>query len=513
MLAEFDANRLRKQNVRMKLQLVIGTVILSCALVHARAEEPLFIAPLYVEYVTSSAEEFANEAKELKQRIGEGPGVRVGFSTFLNMKLTRVDLNKPVDSTVMQPTLAELDLILDRARSSQLPVHISIISGFFHGNNLLRETAIRDDVRNAQWFSDGSISSPEEATRRGQIPRSAWITPSRYAKPLRQRIQESILILGKKLAAAMEQNPATLLNVSGDSEVELSFARYLNAEGRPRAGGLVLLADYSPFMVAEFRDWLRKSRYTGDASPATDDDNDGHTFNKDFQQQFRTWKLRYFDESGPIPYDQYRALQEKLPQSGPYFIDGGFDAPRAAAFNPNPFWKAWEDFRVTAIKNYVRDFGEWITTDSRVPSARFYTHQIPADYLFGGKDTGRLATSASPLETALIPGTASSGVTVFDIYNGKTHSKTSSAALFKRLQQASANWGILEYSPSVPMMKIITLASCEPSIHTIRRSSYPSRGRMMINTSSIKSKTPLMNTLFENLFKRSGNDIHRQPIV
>jgi hypothetical protein len=450
MLAEFDASRRGKQNVQMKRQLILGLIVLCCSLAFARADQPLLIAPLYVEYVSSSTEQFATEVKELRRRIGEGTGVRVGFATFLNVEFTRPDLNKPIDSAALQRTLSDIDLIMDRARSSGLPVHISIQSGFFHGVNALREAAIRDDVRNAQWFSDGSISNPVEITRRGQIPRSAWITPSRYAQTMRQRIRESALIIGNKLAVAMQQNPNTLLNISGDSEVELSFERYLDPNGRPRQDGVVLLADYSPFMVAEFRDSLRKTRYVGDASPATDDDHDGHTFNKDFRQEFRSWKLRYFNESGPIPYDQYRSMTEKLPQSGPYFIDGGFDAPRAAGVNQNPLWKAWEEFRISVIKSYVRDFAKWITVESGVPVSRFYTHQIPADYLFGGKDTSRLATSASPLETALLPGIASAGVTVFDSYNGKTHSRTSSSALFKRLQQASANWGILEYSPSVP---------------------------------------------------------------
>jgi hypothetical protein len=202
-------------------------------------------------------------------------------------------------------------------------------------------------------------------------------------------------------------------------------------------------------MVAEFRDWLRNSRYAGDLSPASDDDRNGHTLNQDFGQQFRTWRLRYFDDSGPISFDQYRAMPEKLPRSGPYFVDGGFDAPRAAE-PADAFWKTWQEFRVRVIANYLRDFGDWITVHSRIPASRFYTHQIPADYLFGGRDAARLNTSASPLETALIRPIGSAGVTVFDTYNGKTHSKTSNAGMFRRLEQSGMYWGILEYSPSVP---------------------------------------------------------------
>ena len=426
----------------------IGIVLLASIGAPAQRKEPLFVAPLYIEYTSSSAEEFAKEAKALKQSIGEGPNVVVGFSAFLEMRFRGPGLNDTIDGSVMQPTLENIDLIVERARSNNVPVHISIASGFFHGWNSLREAAIRADVRNAQWFSDGWIAPPEEFVRRGEVPRSAWFTPSRYALPLRKRIEESVRMVGERLAAAIERYPETLHSISGDTEVEFSFARNLDSEGRARSGGQTLLADYSPFMVAEFRDWLRQSGYAGDQSPASDDDLDGHTLNGDFRQQFRTWQLRYFNESGPISYDQYLAMPDKLPKTGRYFIDGGFDAPRTSA--SNPFWQTWKEFRVRVVANYLRDFATWVTLDSRIPPSRFYTHQIPADYLFGGKDPARLETSASPLETAFIGPIGSAGITVFDTYNGKTFSKTSSAALFRRLEQSGMYWGILEYSPSVP---------------------------------------------------------------
>ncbi len=459
------------QNGVMKVHFILAIGIFVTAAAFAKSAERLFLAPLYVEYTTSSAEQFANEVTELRRRIGESVAVQVGFSTFLSVKFGRVDVNRPIDPPAMQSTLADLELIINRARLHKLPIHISIASGFFHDHNALREAAIRADVRNAQWFSDGWIAEPEEIARSGEIPRSAWITPSRYAEPLRRRMRESIGIIGELLASAMEQNPETLLSISGDTEVELSFARSLDVLGRARLRGQVLLADYSPFMVAEFRDWLHKSRYGGDMSPATDDDHDGHTFNQDFRQQFRTWRLRYFDESGPISYDQYRTMAEKLPKDGQYFVDGGFDAPRVPAPD-NPFWKAWQDFRTRAVANFVRDFAEWMSAGSRIPASRLYTHQIPADYLFGGGDSTRLDTSASPLETAFIPGLGSSGITVFNTYNGRTHSKTSNPVMFKHLEESGTHWGILEYNPSVPAIadenyylnELKTLNSFHPSV-------------------------------------------------
>jgi hypothetical protein len=456
--------------VVVKFHQALSTLILFSPFLFAGDAEPFFIAPLYIEYTSSTAAEFAKQAKELRERISEAPGVRVGFSAFLNVQVHVTDIHKPIDRSLILPTLDEVDLIVERARSNNLPVHVSVISGLFHGYTRLREAAIRADVRNAQWFADGWIAPPEDFGSTTEVPRSAWITPSRYAQPLRRRIEEVARIAGEHLAAAMERFPDTLLSISGDSEVEFSYERNLDSGERPR-GVPIIYTDYSPFMVAEFRDWIRNNRYAGDLAPSSDDNHDGHTFNGDFHQQFRTWSLRYFDQSGPIAFEDYRAIQEKLPRSGRYFIEGGFDAPRSPEAG-NPFWQAWKEFRIRVIADYLRDFGGWITNGSRIPASRFYTHQIPADYLFAGKDTIRLETSASPLQTAFMQPLGSAGVTVFDVFDGKTHSKTSNPALFRRLERTGAHWGILEYNPSVPpaaddayyLNELRTLYSFHPAI-------------------------------------------------
>jgi hypothetical protein len=115
-------------------------------------------------------------------------------------------------------------------------------------------------------------------------------------------------------------------------------------------------------------------------------------------------------------------------------------------------------FRKEVIGNYVRDFASWITTSYassgirfRVPASRFYSHQIPADYLFGSQDSLRLRTSASPVRTAFVFPAGSTGVTVFNTFDGRRHKKTGAPALFDVVSRASANWGIFEYNPSVPI--------------------------------------------------------------
>src|SRR5207245_2195103 len=100
----------------------------------------------------------------------------------------------------------------------------------------------------------------------------------------------------------------TLVAVNGDGEVELSLDRADSADPAK-----TVYADYSPFAVAEFRDWIRAggfyaagqsfagqtyenaARYAGDSSPNADTNGDGHTFNGDFGTSFTTWDLKYRD--------------------------------------------------------------------------------------------------------------------------------------------------------------------------------------------------------------------------
>src|SRR5262245_32268617 len=254
-------------------------------------ENSLVLAPLYVDYAEHSPEEFAHEADELKVRIPDAPYVKVGFAAFVTPQFPDIPLNKSVTEADMAADLAKIDLLVNRAREHGLINHISLVSGFFHGDNPLRRGAIDKDVRNAQWFADGFIADPNQLGNR--VPQSAWVTPSRYAQPLRTRIEEGIRILARRIAANMREYPNTLLTMSGDGETEFSFERNFSDNGnQPGTRKDIIYTDYSPFMVAEFRDFLRSGRYDGDASPATDDDGNGHTLNSDFGLSFTTWKLR-----------------------------------------------------------------------------------------------------------------------------------------------------------------------------------------------------------------------------
>src|SRR5262245_43476121 len=233
-------------------------------------ENSLVLAPLYVQYLTDSAEKFGVEARELQNRIGRGPYVLLGFACFLYVTFPELELSTPITPEQMSQSLQEIDTIVQRARDNGLVTHISVVSGFFHGWNQLRESAIRQDVRNAQWFADGFIAPPDDLKDPTTIPHTIWITPSRYAIPLRSRIEEGVRIIGTRLAQRMAESKETLASIGGDGEVELTLERnFLGAGEKLADRAEIIYADYSPFMVAEFRDWLRRD-FHGDLTPASD---------------------------------------------------------------------------------------------------------------------------------------------------------------------------------------------------------------------------------------------------
>jgi hypothetical protein len=419
-------------------------------------ENSFVLAPLYVEYQTIDDQGFANQVQLLKSQLPSAPYVKVGFGTYVTLNFPDVPLDQPLDASAMHSNLDSIDMIVDRARANGIIVHISLISGFFHDHNPLRYSAIRQDVRNAEWFADGFIADPSQLQDPSNLPSSVWVTPSRYAEPLRSRIEEGVRAVAQHLAQKMEQYPDTLLTISGDGEVEFTFERnFMNNATQPSNLTSIIYTDYSPFMVAEFRDWIRGTKYSGDSAPNTDDDGDGHTFDGDFHQSFTTWNLEYFDSSGQISFPQYVNLPDKLPKSGPYFISGGFDAPRQQ--NPgDPYWSAWIDFRKTALGDWVKDFATWVTTSPdpisgfTIPASHFYTHQIPADFIFGQSDSPRLQTSASYVQTAVVNPIGSTGVTAFNGWDGKHSFETATPELFSSLFMTSNDWGIPEYNPSLP---------------------------------------------------------------
>ena len=141
-----------------------------------------------------------------------------------------------------------------------------------------------------------------------------------------------------------------------------------------------------------------------------------------------------------------------MPTSGPDYIEGGFDPPRSM-FVPGKFLDLWNLFRQTMVHNFVKDMARWMN-EAGIPPERWFSHQIPADYLWGSNPTwpelyGRYYSSASPLWTADIRPFGTIGATIYDIkfppelFPGE-FARTTLHAL-PALSRLTDSWAAMEY--------------------------------------------------------------------
>ncbi len=440
------------------------------------AHKMTYITPLWLNYLGASDAVFSEEVRQLRSRLGEGGYVRVGFGAyiFISMENWHVDVTsaEAVDRE-LQSTFDQMDRAVARARAENLPVCLSFLTAIRSRYDPAQRTSEREDRRTMQWYADNALA-------RG------WWTHSRYARKLRVVQEAYIRAVGRRLARLMAEYPSTVVAASGDGEVELSYDR--SPAGNPDyANRPAVFADYSPFAIAEFRDWLRHggfygdgqpfegqgyergARYKGDRSPAEDTNGDGHTLNGDFGTSFTSWDLRYFDWSlddnpdadpNAIPASLYESPGwNPWPDAGA----GRFDAPRQPQ-RGQPFWDVWDLFRQTMVWRHNLDFARWITTSPdpvsglTVPAERWFSDQIPADYLFGSTPANpdlRLESSASPWWTADISPYGSLGITSFNVVLGGTLYPTL-RNVAPVIAERRVRWGILEYHPSVPISNVLS---------------------------------------------------------
>jgi hypothetical protein len=288
---------------------------------------------------------WATTVQRLKDRVGSGPYARLGlvYSVAPDMPWD-ADLENPALSS---PTLETLRAQLDRAQVNGIHLSFSLTAGTSRSNGLY-DTASREDRRNYQWYRDG------------QVLRGSF---SRYARKLRRHLGAKMRAFAPMLMTVIQEYPDTFGVCAGDGEVELLSDR-LN-EATPYEDQII--ADYSPFVILEFRDWLRNTgmygpggAYEGQGRAASgtrySDPLTGlASFNADFDTSFASWDLEYFNWSlddpidgdpGAIPQAVFTAPGwSPLPTSGPAFIAGGFDAPRSWNEYSPEFWQLWLTFR------------------------------------------------------------------------------------------------------------------------------------------------------------------------
>jgi len=480
-----DVKLARRLRVPLQAGALLGLAALSSVVsATARAQAPVLPEPAYENSLQigyfclndcySSTEKMQQQANLLRSRVGEGPYVKLGIFYYSNVGMSWPLPADPA-TAVLNPTVeSNLRTMIDRAEAAGIGFHVSGIFGVTRAVSLYGP-AVTEDRRNAQWLSTGAKS---------------WITTSRYARRLRAHLEAKVRLYAQLFARLQKEYPETLLTLAADGEIELSSDGY--DDNKPYQQQV--LADYSPFAVAEFRDWIRNTGLYGPGGPfdgqgrtasgtkyrTGDDAADLAAFNADFGVGFGTWQLQYFDWdlADPVNADTnaIRAAEvadpsfSPLPTSGPRYIAGGFDAPRTWNAGSPAFWQLWLQFREALVANYVRDVSEWLVSTTTpegwsLPPDRVYTYQIPSDYYLGTypgcpNPERRYLTSASTFDSADVGPTASLGVTVFDGYywdGSQNYYKATSEFLFPEIARRRPwNWGLIESNLSWPISAVET---------------------------------------------------------
>ncbi|HNX97392.1 MAG TPA: hypothetical protein PKK12_06905, partial [Candidatus Aminicenantes bacterium] len=415
------------------------------------------------------------EIAAIKTRYGRAIYAPLCFSHFLEVSLPWGQEGLP-PATSMSSFRSAVETLVDKAQTEGVGLHLTLCYGIAR-NVWDYAAAKKEDLRNAQWYSDNRLASPQQLSPGAEINDHVWTTPSRYARKLRENLRtktlEAFSFLKEKGGVLPPDKP---LIVSGPGEAELNFGR-IN-EGNPLAS---TVCDYSPFAVLEFRDWITHeglyapgqpyggqgwanggANYQGPAGLAR--------FNADFATAFTSWELEYYrwslandPEEGALPWTAYDPATGLVPMDPAQFLEGGFDPPRTLKVaGADPFWDLWMTFRQALIAHYVADVAGW-ARETGFPMDRYFTHQIPADYLFGSKagdspQNARHYTSASPLSTAYPPDGTSAGVTIYDINFGTWVARTSEHVLAP-LRAGGRPWAALEYNPEVVPASGVSLLS------------------------------------------------------
>ncbi len=363
---------------------------------------------------------------------------------------------------------------IQMARGKKVRLHIVLCSGLARGLSIYRE-AKEEDVRNCQWYNDNNIASDKQILKANTMDTYVFGTLSRYARKMHRNLEAKTEAALSFLKQRMDEKPETLIALSGWGEAELNYNRIDHGKSVQD-----YFCDYSPFAVLEFRDWIQHSGMYDDATGeykgqgyaqggAKYQGTSGlNQFNQDFGSSFTSWDLKYYNwsltddyDTDPtdavnndphrIPYSSY-SHGNMIPTSGANYIGGGFDPPREMQPG-NKFWDLWNLFRESMVHHFVLDVAKW-ASDAGIAADKWFSHQIPGDYLFGTKPedvnkNARYYTSASPLWSADIQPYGSLGASVYDIkYPASVYPnefvRTTEYAL-PAIAKMSSNWACMEY--------------------------------------------------------------------
>ena len=462
------------------IAIALGLTLLPWASLPTQARAQELPKPTYANSVVISIEHGIHDSAEVDYIKSTMP---FGLYAWPSFSLTHV----PVDlawtsdwndaANGIQAFKNTVDGLIAEAKAKNVKIHFVVCSGLARSLHVYRE-AKEEDIRNAQWYNDNKLAADDQITDPGAMNATVFGTFSRYARKMRANLEAKAKAALAFIKQRMDENPETLIAVSGWGELELNFKRLNGGQGPQE-----YFADFSPFAVLEFRDWIQHTGLYDDASGLYK--GQGYAgggakyqgaaglaqFNADFGigTPFTSWDLRYYNWSladvygialataasaslaldpGCIPYSAY-VHGAMMPTSGPNYVAGGFDPPRAQ--QPGvAFYDLWNAFREHMVRHFILDMARW-AFEAGIDPQKWFSHQIPTDYLFGTNPSmpvlgGRYYSSASPLASADIagPGYGSAGATIYDIKFPSWFARTTEYIL-PAISGMSPNWAIMEY--------------------------------------------------------------------
>lgn len=415
----------------------------------------------------------AAEVAAIKKAFGGGLYAWLSLSvTTLTPDMSwRADLAKADEEVKAFKT--KVDSLVQAAKKSGLKLHLVLTSGLARGLEAY-EAAKIEDIRNAQWYNDNNLAADDQIKNKAAMKTYVFGTLSRYARKTRAHLKAKSLAAFRHLAKAIRENSDTLVAVSGWGEAELNYHRINHQKSAQD-----WFCDYSPFAVLEFRDWILHqgeyddakgafrgqgwsgggSRYRGSSGLAA--------FNAEFGTSFRTWDLRFFhwdldDDYDKVPTDEKNAdfnaipfatykQGGMMPDGGAYHIAGGFDPPRVMEPGKK-YWDLWNRFRESMVAAFVREAAAW-AHEAGIPADRWYSHQIPGDYLFNTEPAtpqknARYYTSAATLASADIGDFGHPGATIYDVRFPDWFARTTLHGV-PAMAKLSDWWAIMEFDPEL----------------------------------------------------------------
>lgn len=492
---------------RKKIIILVLVAFIFCHLFAEEIPKPTYDNSVIFSICLPILEQSESEIEYIKSQFGRGLYAPLVITGFLGLNMNWHHELATADRGIWN-LKNTMDSAIKKARTYNVGLHFCLTYGLSR-NIYFYNQAKEEDIRNAQWYSDNNIVSEEQLEGTQQfmsmgieetgiirphlfddypqllqgdtaspVNQYAWATLSRYARKLRKHLETKVKAAFAYLKKIQQDNPDVLMIISAPGEAELNFNRMNTKEFLQ-----TYFCDFSPFAVLEFRDWIKHEgmygaggKYGGEGYVNGGTRYQGgsglQNFNNDFETTFTTWKLKYYnwsfsdpvdnnytDNYNPdpniIPVEEY-SYDGMMPSSGANFINGGFDPPRVMQQNnQDPFWDLWQTFRETMVYHYVKDMAK-IVRESDFPKAQYYSHQIPADYIFGTRPDDpaipylnqRYYTSASPMWTADSYSDMGMGITLYDI-NFRTHYANSSQYSIPVIYEMSDNWGAMEHNPEI----------------------------------------------------------------